>query len=131
MLTNPLSMMKLTKSYTKKNTSFLSNFKNELTCYENCEKVDYCGSTYAIGNFIISSCEKFAFKIIQIALAKSNDELKLITEKYSLKYVKALRSFQLGESINLQECLDVNSFYTPSICKHTFEGREYLRKEDF
>lgn len=125
------NFMKHIKSYSKSHILFLEAFRNELTFYENCTKVNYCGSIYSIDNFFISNCGKFAFKIKQLGLRSNTDELKVITEKFSLKYTNSLRSFQILESLNLYECFDVTNFKTPCINKHLFEGLNYLRKEDF
>lgn len=100
--------MKLIRSYSKSDTPFPDAFRNDLRSYESCTKANYCGSIYSVGNFIISCCGNFAFKIKQLGLKYNTDELKMITEKYSLKYIKnSLRSFQVHESLDFYECFDV------------------------
>lgn len=107
------------------------NFKDQLHNYKNCEKVQFNGRMYVVGDYILASCLNFVCRINQIALDYSNDKVMIIFEKYSIKYKACYRCYQLGEKCPSVELCNINDFGFQPTKKHFFNGGYFIKCENF
>lgn len=127
----PIEIVRNIKKITRQRENFLPNFINDLSSFQNCSKIVFCGRNYSVGDFIFSSCKTFTYKIKQIAIDELKDSVKLIVDRYSLKYVSNLRYYKIDSPIKICECLDIDYFITPPLNQHFHDGSYYLRFEEF
>lgn len=128
---NSSKFLKAVKDFTKSRDRFKEDYKNLLSSFDSCSRVNLNGTMYLIGDYIISHEANIAYKILQIAVDDDKDNAMFVVEKFALKYIKNLRSFKLCESLNEIECHDSCHFTNPPLNCHLFEKDFYLRKEDF
>lgn len=118
--------------YTSIYVQFQNEFNNQLSEYQNCNKVEYNGRMYTIGDFIVSSCQQFASKIIEIAVTSQSDSVLLIIEKYDIIFEAKFRCYEISEKISSAlHCYNIDSFVFPATKTHFYNAKYYIKCENF
>lgn len=112
---NSLSDSKILKKVKTFSKSREKSLENLLSTFDSCSRVNITGTTYLIGDYIISAEEIFAYKILQIAADDHKDKVIFIVNKVVLRYIKPLRSFKLCETSKEFECYDFCHFTNPPL----------------
>lgn len=124
--------LKRVKTFKGINTTLDKDFKDILSEYTSCHKVDYNGRMYTIGDIIITSCLRFACRVKQIAMDYCNDNVYLITENIEIEYEEIYRSYSLGATVpSSKHCFPIEYFKHPPTKKHWFQNKFYIKCEDF
>lgn len=96
-----------------------------------CTNAKYQGNMYSVGCYILSSCLKFASKILEIGINEEADQLILITGIYNVSFNKSLRMYKLDENNHITNCKMASEFTHPPIISHKFDGVYYLQHDEF
>lgn len=99
----------------------------------NCSKVKYKGTMYETGDFIFSNCLESAYKLFEIGVDSSKDDVIFMTRKYKItkNHNISLYKLNLNETDNTTEIKHVDEFIFPPVNLHSFEGHYYLHFEEF
>lgn len=119
------------KQYSTIGETMYPQFRNPNCFYKACKKAIYVGSEYKVGDYIVSNCNKFAHKIIEIGVNELDDSITLVIEKINIHFEEFLRAFKILDSTGTLECTAVGNFTNLPINKHTWNGHCYLRSGNF
>lgn len=118
-------------NYTRSREEIDKEFKEILKENYVYSKINYLGTIFTPNKYFISNCLQFAWKIRQITMDKSKENIMFIVEKYEIEYVDELRSFKICESAKTLKCLITKQLSTPPLNQHLFQNNFYLRQENY
>lgn len=106
-------------------------FPNELQNFESCSSLKYKGRLYCVGDFILSNTFNQAFKILDIAVRKSSDEMVLVTGSYAISFRQILRLYKIDDNNHVNELKNVDELHNPPLSSIRFDGHLYIHHDEF
>lgn len=106
-------------------------FTNELQTFVSCSSAKYKGKKYCVEDFILSNSLEQAFKILDIAVKESSDQLILVTASYEVSFSQSLRLYKIGENNHVNEIKQIDELEHPPLSSIKFERFLYVHHDEF
>lgn len=104
---------------------------DDFKSFESCISSKFKGTSYTLGDFILSKCLRYAHKILEIGVNKTKDELMLVVGTYNIIYNTSTRLYKLAENCHVNSSKLITDFAYPPISINKFDGGFYLRYSEF
>lgn len=111
----------------KVNNLLTSQLANSVSC----SSAKYKGCIYSVGDFIMSNDLNKAYKILEISVKESSDELFLVTGSYTTSFNELLRLYRICENENIIELKQMDDFQYPPLSSIRFGGYLYVCHSEF
>lgn len=95
------------------------------------EIIEYKGTEYRINDFLLSNNRNFLYKVLEMYYNVEEHQVFLIVEGYGLQYTPNLRSYRVGDRLDIQECFLIDHFIYPPTDSHLFNNSYYVRIKHF
>lgn len=119
---------KVGKKRGNENYFFLLNNQRHFSCVL---FVEYKGTNYEIGDFILDQDTLTAKKILEIYIDLNEEVVLLVTEEFKIVYTPHLRSYKVEESGQEIDIHNVDIFVYPPVNAHLFYDNYYIRIKHF
>lgn len=112
------------KQITQNIISEYAHFLEQLPNFHCVRFLKFKGSRYYKGDYIIHEEKDFIFKIkiIEIYVNTVDEDAFILEEQFQTVFTAHLRSYKIGESLNIIELVNITDFGYPPVNQHEFYG---------